>query len=108
MSKSQPTGSLLQFPVPKSLQTKTVEHTAGSKTYIGIRELAVLSGLSASGIYDLIKHNPSFPFKNVGLKKKYVVDLEAFEKWRDERTKVEKAKTFQIPTATELMTRYKK
>jgi len=36
-------------------------------------------------IYELIKHEPSFPVRNVGLKKKYLICIEEFEDWMSQR-----------------------
>lgn len=78
------------------------------KGYVGIAALARYLGISKSSIYDLIKSDPTFPYKNVGLKKKYVVDIDESEQWLSARTKKQKDEAFKIPTGAELLGRYKK
>jgi predicted DNA-binding transcriptional regulator AlpA len=75
---------------------------------VGIAKLARYFGISKSGIYDLIKSDPSFPFKNVGVKKKYVINVDEYERWLANRTTKEKETTFKIPTGVDLLKRFKK
>lgn len=72
-----------------------------------IKELAAIYGLSQSTIYSLINTEPSFPFLNVGRKKKYMVSKTVFEKWLTDRTAVEKQKTFSILSGEDLLNRFK-
>lgn len=106
---------ILQFPRqdPRYSVTKPSSEIQDSSTtlpqgHVSISVLAKRYGMSRSAIYALIKSDPTFPFKNVGLKKKYVVDCEAFERWSSERTTREKNELFSIPSATELLERYGK
>lgn len=55
----------------------------------------------------LINRNPDFPYVNVGLKKKFMVDVAQFEIWMKERTKKQKHEHFAIPSAVDLMTVFK-
>jgi hypothetical protein len=75
---------------------------------VTVKRLAALYGLKAAAVYAFIKADPSFPYKNVGLKKKYVVDVDQFETWTTRRTTEEKNMQFGIPTTTELIARFKK
>lgn len=76
--------------------------------YVTVKELAARYGLSVGTIYALIKTEPTFPYKNVGLRKKFIVNINAYEKWINDRTEREKNGSFQIPTATDLIERYRK
>jgi hypothetical protein len=75
---------------------------------LSVKDLAWRFGLKPAAIYGFIKTDPSFPYTNVGLKKKYMVDLTKFEIWIGQRTEREKCQTFGIPTAGELLARFKK
>lgn len=75
---------------------------------VTVKRLAALYGVSASSVYSLIKTDPSFPWLNVGLKKRYMVDVMKFEKWLEERNKKERSEIFDLPSATELLKRYKR
>lgn len=76
--------------------------------YVTVKELATRYGLSVVTIYSLIKTEPTFPYKNVGLRKKFMVNVNAYEKWINDRTEREKNGSFQIPTAAALIERYRK
>ncbi len=73
-----------------------------------IKELAAIYGLSQSTIYSLISTEPSFPFLNVGRKKKYMVSRSLFEKWLTDRAIAEKQKTFGILGGEDLLDRFKR
>jgi len=51
----------------------------------------------------LIKSEPNFPYINVGLKKKYMIDLAKFYTWLNERTEQQKHDRLGIPTTVDLM-----
>lgn len=73
--------------------------------YVSVKELSKMYGVSTWSIYELIKHEPSFPYRNIGLKRKFVIDPDAFEAWMEKRTKREKALAQRLPTADELLRR---
>lgn len=73
-----------------------------------IKELAAIYGLSQSTIYALISTEPSFPFFNVGRKKKYVVSKELFEKWLAHRTAREKEHNIGVMNGADLLDRFKR
>lgn len=104
----QRTDSVAQKAVPKTSAEFEDKVSIRPSGYVGITELAGYYGVSKSSIYDLIKSDPSFPFKNVGLKKRYVVNVDEFEHWLANRTTKEKAETFKIPTGADLLERFKK
>ena len=76
--------------------------------YIGVRELAIRWGVSKSTLYELIRADPTFPYKNVGLRKRLVIDADEFEEWLSARTQRQKEEAFNLPTANELLRRRKK
>ena len=108
MNSHSKTGLLIQFPVSKSLPVNRDMTDVHARSLLTVKELASRYGLSLSGIYEFIKHDPTFPYKNVGLKKKYMVDAVEFEKWINDRTQHEKKRSFNLPSATDLLERYKR
>lgn len=75
---------------------------------VAVKTLAALYGLNTAAIYGFIKTDPAFPYRNVGLKKKYMIDVSEFEIWLEQRAARERNEHFQIPTAQELLERYRK
>lgn len=73
------------------------------KRFLSVKETAEKYGISVWTIYELIKGDPSFPYRNIGLKRKFVVLADEFEKWLEVRTKREKHTEMRIPTADELL-----
>lgn len=76
--------------------------------HTGVRELAVRYGVSKSTLYELIRTDPTFPYKNVGVKKRLVIDAAEFESWLNGRTQRQKEEVFNLPTAEELLRKRKK
>ncbi len=74
---------------------------------VPVKELARLYGLSTGAVYSFIKTEPDFPYVNVGVKKKFMVDIVLFESWIADRTKRQKHEHFAIPNAVDLMTVFK-
>lgn len=72
-----------------------------------VKDLARLYGLKMGAIYEFIKTEPDFPYVNVGVKKKFLIDVSQFETWLMERTKKQKHEHFAIPTALDLATVFK-
>ncbi|MCM2351930.1 MAG: hypothetical protein NDI69_18100 [Bacteriovoracaceae bacterium] len=60
-------------------------------------------GISQWLIYAHIKSDPTFPYVNVGLKKKLLIDIVKFEEWILKRSKTEVEQNFNLPTAQELL-----
>ena len=108
MSQKADTNNVIQFPVSKSLPQPKDSYDGNPHGLLTVKELSSRYGLSRASIYEFIKHDPTFPYQNVGMKKKYVVNAEAFNVWLEERTKAEKKAHFRIPDAKELMERYRK
>lgn len=76
--------------------------------FVGVRIIASRYGISKSTLYDLIRSDPNFPYVNVGLKKKIMINAVEFDSWLQSRTKEQKAAHFKLPTADELLKKYKK
>ena len=51
------------------------------KRFWSVREVAQLYGLSLWMIYQHINSDPTFPFVNIGHKKRFLIDLKGFERW---------------------------
>ena len=73
-----------------------------NKKYLTIKEASVMWGVSKSSLYELIK-DPSFPVRNVGLKKKFIIDLLEAEKWFKNRTQIH---LHIVPHPSELLKKY--
>ena len=73
------------------------------KRFHSIKEVSSMYGISQWLIYAHIKSDPTFPYVNVGLKKKLLIDITRFENWILKRSKVEIEKGFNLPTAQELL-----
>lgn len=70
---------------------------------VGVRDIAIRYGISKTLIYDLIRTDPTFPYKNAGLRKRFVIDAAEFDLWLSLRTKRNKEEVFNLPTAEELL-----
>lgn len=81
------------------------EEVKGSSPFLSIKEVADRYGVSDWTIYRFIKTEPTFPYLNVGLKKKFVINEDSFLMWMEERTKRERGRIFHIPSADELLKR---
>lgn len=75
---------------------------------LSVRKVATMYGLSKTSLYELIKSDPSFPYKNVGVKKRLMIEGEKFELWLSKRTELERNERFNIPSMDELLKRRKK
>ncbi len=76
---------------------------SNDKRFLSIKEVCQMYAVSNWVIYQHIKNDPTFPYLNVGLKKKYIIDRVDLGKWMNERTKREKKNEMRIPTAEELL-----
>lgn len=65
-------------------QTSTRDNTDETRL-VTVKELSRRYGLSLIAVYGLIKTDSSFPAVNVGLRKKYMIDLNKFNQWLDQR-----------------------
>lgn len=72
------------------------------KKYLSVKEIASMYRMSMRVIYNLIKTDPNFPYVNMGVKKKLMIDHEAFETWLMRRTYQEQKNQFRIPDLMEL------
>ena len=73
-----------------------------------VKELSVQYGISKSTLYEMIKSDPRFPYKNVGVRKKFMIDVAKFESWLEDRTEKQKCEHFGLSMATELLGKYRK
>jgi excisionase family DNA binding protein len=78
------------------------------KEYVSVKELAQRSGISKSTVYEWIRSDPSFPYRNVGLKKKLMIHSAKFESWIEQRTEKEKNEHFGLSTGNDLLEKYRK
>ena len=79
-----------------------------SEGYVSVKELAARYGVSTSTLYELIRTDPTFPCRNVGAKKRFVIDEAEYEVWLTERDRKQKDKTFNLQTADKLLRGIKK
>jgi hypothetical protein len=93
--------------VPKTSLLASGKLQAASPRFVSIKELGVLYGVKMSAVYSFIKTEPDFPYINVGVKKKFLIDVVKFEMWLTERTKKQKRDHFAIPCAVDLMKAFK-
>ncbi len=73
------------------------------KRFFTIKEISTMYGISQWLIYHHIKNDPTFPFLNVGIKKKLLIELKVFEEWLALRTRKQVQQEFNLPTAQELL-----
>lgn len=88
---------------PEPVQKTSSEYKLDKPRLVPIKELTRLYGLKLSAIYGLIKTDSSFPAVNVGLKKKYMIDLNNFNKWLEARNEKEKQTRSNEPTSHDLL-----
>jgi predicted DNA-binding transcriptional regulator AlpA len=75
---------------------------------VSVKALAAQYGISKSTLYELIRADPTFPYKNIGAKKKFMVDAAMFEKWIEARTERERDNHFGLSTANEVLGKHKR
>jgi predicted DNA-binding transcriptional regulator AlpA len=94
-------------PLPSEfLERRPRGQSEGDDTvFVPIKEIARRYGISGWTLYRFIKTDPSFPYLNVGLRKKFVIRESSFLSWMEERTKRERGKIFHIPSGNELLKR---
>lgn len=71
--------------------------------HLTIPELCELYKVSRSSVYELARTDMSFPVKNVGRKKKLVVNAAAYEAWIQQRDTQSKFKRIGLRSADELL-----
>jgi hypothetical protein len=84
---------------PQKYEARTVE------AFLPIKELALRYSISEWILYRFIKTDPTFPYLNVGLRKKFVINEASFRTWMEERTKRQRSQFFHIPTGQDLLKR---
>jgi predicted DNA-binding transcriptional regulator AlpA len=80
-----------------------VETKISQKRFYSIKEVSAMYGISQWLIYHHIKTDPTFPFVNVGIKKKLLIEPKAFEEWVSSRTRKQVHQDFNLPSAKELL-----
>ncbi len=76
-------------------------------TYLSVREVVNKYKISTWAIYQYIKYDPTFPYSNVGHKKKFIVNENFFKEWLQRRTEKEKKSKGQLVKARDLLRRVK-
>jgi hypothetical protein len=97
----------IKFSVPKTSSNPDEPVRDASHRWVTVRQLANYYNLNVSAIYAFIRTMPDFPYINVGLKRKYMVDRIQFEAWLTERTEKQKQVHFNIPTAMDLLASFR-
>ncbi|MFP5491659.1 MAG: helix-turn-helix transcriptional regulator [Bacteriovoracia bacterium] len=80
----------------------SVEQTPTKRLY-SIKEVARMYGISQWLIYHHIKSDPTFPYVNVGVKKKYLIGPEKLDQWLRDRTQKHMMKEHHLPSSHELL-----
>ena len=80
-----------------------IETKIPQKRFYSIKEVSVMYGISQWLIYHHIKTDPTFPFVNVGIKKKLLIEPKSFEGWVSSRTRNQVHQGFNLPSAKELL-----
>lgn len=88
---------------PKPCWPLANDENSSSKKFYSIKEVSIMYGMSLWLLYSHAKTDPTFPIVNIGLKKKFVIDLIQFESWLDSRTKRFKQLSHNLPSASELL-----
>jgi len=73
------------------------------KKFYSIKEVVEMYGISQYLIYHHIKSDPTFPYVNVGIKKRFLIDPKAFEEWLLKRSHKLNHEQHSLPCANELM-----
>ena len=68
-----------------------------------VKDVATIYKICQRTIYDLIKTDSSFPYINVGLKKKYMIDKEKLEASIEKRTRRERQNHFKLAKPQDLI-----
>ena len=74
-----------------------------SKKLYSIKEVSIMYGISQWLIYHHIKSDPTFPCVNVGIKKRFLIQLERFDKWLSIRSQMQTNKGHNLPSVSELL-----
>ena len=74
-----------------------------NKKFYSIKEVSQMYGIGQWLIYQHIKTDPTFPYVNVGIKKKLLIDLKGFEQWLLGRSKKNNNEKHHLLNANELM-----
>lgn len=54
--------------------------------YLSIKETSMIYGISTWTLYELIKTDKTFPWVNLGIKKRYAIDKFKLEDWISKRS----------------------
>lgn len=73
------------------------------KKFYSIKEVSQMYGIGQWLIYHHIKADPTFPYVNVGIKKKLLIDLKGFEQWLMGRSQKNNNEKHYLPSVNELM-----
>ena len=79
------------------------EEEKSSKKLYSIKEVAKMYGINQWLLYHHIKSDPTFPFVNVGVKKRFLINIERFDSWLENRSKKHVLESHNLPSSNELM-----
>ncbi len=85
-----------------SQNCRPLGHEEG-RTFLTVEEVSEMLRVSQWTTYNLIKTDPTFPYLNIGLKKKLVIDRARLEVWMQARTNLLFQQERSIPSGTELL-----
>lgn len=75
------------------------------RNFLTVHEVAKKYKISTKTIYKHIKNDPTFPYVNIGIKKRYMIDEEFLRSWIFKRTYKEQHELFSIPSADSIIRR---
>lgn len=87
-------------PLPKNTRN---ERSAEVRAFLTVKEVADMLRVSDWTIYSLIKTDPTFPYINIGIKKKLVVESARLSEWMARRSRRLLLAEKNIPTASQLL-----
>lgn len=76
--------------------------------YLSVSRLTSLRPITKGTVYEWIQTEPSFPWQNIGLKKKLVVSLPKFDEWIIWRSEVMKTVLTGVPMVSKLKSKLRK
>ena len=95
------TKQLTERPVP--CWPTNIEELNPSKKLYSIKEVATMFGISQWLIYHHVNNDPTFPFVNVGAKKRYLINPDKLEKWLEQKSKRDTLVNHYLPDSGQLL-----
>lgn len=88
---------------PNPCWPMAAEEILYTKKFLTIKEVSNMYGISLWLLYGHRRSDPTFPVINIGIKKKFVIDLLQFEAWLESKNKKFVQSNHNLPSASELL-----